>query len=354
MEQEIPSDLRLQAMEDSIEREKAVLSTEKELTNALNQIREDYKKELRDALGSNANKYLAFHQKTKDRIRDMRSFYTPSPEGEKIRVEFQKRSLTEARGFINSLGINSTNIENIQKKYIAQSRSAVQKALNITEVPYVEATPADLPKQTSNPWTWKSPPYDGNWGYWYWQRTGGNSWVDNHQDRFNGAIGSWSGISLSGADDSDYSYTQSWSEIRVWFQMPAAGLVEAWAYLQCIDTPYSGSLSDEWGVSDASIQQLSMPYLKAVSPAGGIRYGGLRDYQRGEDDGSWSAVIANPGQYVYPHLFSTESYSAGQWVYLAIGVYDLNYFWVNDMSCSAYLTDRWFARNVVLRSTGAP
>ena len=45
---------------------------------------------------------------------------------------------------------------------------------------------------------------------------------------------------LYGADDSDYAYTNALSEVWVWYRMPAAGMVEAWLYLQCIDGLYNG------------------------------------------------------------------------------------------------------------------
>ena len=138
--------------------------------------------------------------------------------------------------------------------------------------------------------------------------------------------------------------------------MPATGLIEVWGYFQAIQDEFSGCLSDEWGVSDAGIQQLSRPYLRTISPSEAWRYGVFLDYRRGENEGCWSGKINNaqPGEFRYPYLFSMQSYAAGQWVYLAIGVHDFNYFWVNDMSCSANLTSRWFVKNIAVRSTGAP
>jgi hypothetical protein len=37
-----------------------------------------------------------------------------------------------------------------------------------------------------------------------------------------------------------------------------------------------------------------------------------------------------------------------------LGVRDMNYFWVNDMSCRSTMTSSWFVNHVVIRSTGAP
>jgi hypothetical protein len=160
-------------------------------------------------------------------------------------------------------------------------------------------------------------------------------------------------MSIYGADDSDYTYTGAFSELQFWFRMPNAGMVEVWLYLQAIDTAYGGCLDDEWGFSDANIQQTSRPYLSIISPYGDTRYSTLLDYRRGEDEGCWGRIIATGGQYRYAHLFSLNSYAAGQWVLCGVGINDYNYVWVNDMSFNTYLTSRWFLRDVAVRSTGA-
>ena len=83
----IPQDFQFSPIESSIEKYKAVLATNKELSNTLKEIRENYIKELHDLLGSNVNEYLSLRQKIRDSIRDIISAYRPTPEGEKIRSE---------------------------------------------------------------------------------------------------------------------------------------------------------------------------------------------------------------------------------------------------------------------------
>src|SRR5688572_14949487 len=112
-EQKVPPDPLLAATESSVEKNKAVLASNKELSNALNEIRENYIKELHDLLGSKVNEYLAFRQKIRERIRDIRSVYRPTPEGEKIRSESERRLSAEAREFVNSLGVDPSNVKNV-------------------------------------------------------------------------------------------------------------------------------------------------------------------------------------------------------------------------------------------------
>jgi hypothetical protein len=144
------------------------------------------------------------------------------------------------------------------------------------------------------------------------------------------------------------------SEVWVWFQMPTAGLVEIWAFLQAIETSRWGRLVDHFGFSDANIEQRSSAYLEVIEPQGGHRGITLLDYRRGGDEGSWAAALLAPGAFHAAQLFSVESHAAGQWVLLAIGVEDLNYMWLDDMEADSEMTNRWFVHHVAVRSTGGP
>lgn len=289
------------------------------------------------------------------RFADLANETRHTTESLKLTSQMRRRILTEVKQTVSQLGIDTRKMEQIQKRYIAEARSAVEGALVAREeAPYVEVSPAESPSRSHNPWEWRSAPYAGQWGTGWSSGTRGARWVSHSESRLTGAINCWSSMSIYGADDSDYTYTNAFSELQFWFAMPAAGLVEVWLYLQAIDTPYGGCLDDEWGFSDADIQERSRPYLWILSPYGGTRYATLLDYRRGEDEGCWGAPIAAGGNYRYAHLFSLDSYGAGQWVLCGVGIHDYNYFWVNDMSCNTYMTSRWFLRDVAVRSTGAP
>lgn len=361
LDDDVPVKERLAASEHSIEGDKEILQINKELVDAFAQIRAAFKDELSTYIDSkNIDGYSDFRKKIKDRLTDAASLFPQSREGEKLKLEFKQKTLADVQQFLKVSGIEAKRVKGLQKKYISQLESTINRVLEIEdekEMAQVHTDTSNLPGPTSNPWTWYNPPYAGHWSDWWWERTRGSSWANSSANRVTGEIDCWSGLSLGGADDNDYSWANSRSEVRFWFRMPAAGMLEVWGYFQAIQAEFSGCLSDEWGISNASIQQLSRPYLRIISPAGAAwRYGLLLDYRRGESEGCWSGKIngANPGDFRYPHLFSTLSYSAGQWVLAAIGVHDYNYLWVNDMSCSANLYSRWFVKNIAVRSTGAP
>ena len=356
IKENIPNEVVLASVDDAAKREKDIVSTHVELCETLQRLKDECKKEIRSAIGKEKlETYEKAHERAKQRYADVASSMQHTTESLKLVSQMRRQILAESKQLIGRLGIDPMKIKKIQKKYIAEARSAVERALQAREeAPYVDISPADAPTPSHNPWEWRSPPYVGQWGTQWSYGTRGWRWVSHSENRLTGAINCWSSMSIYGADDSDYTYTKAYSELQFWFNMPAAGMVEVWLYLQAVDTPYGGCLSDEWGWSDAYIQQSSRPYLWVLYPYGSARYSTLLNYQRGEYEGCWAGTIADAGHYRYAHLFSLNTYAAEQWVKCGVGIYDYNYFWVNDMSCNTYMTNRWFLKNVAVRSTGAP
>ena len=120
-QEDVPRDLQFAAYESSIKRDRSILAQNRELSNHLHQIRENYIKEERDALGSKFNEYQAFRQKIRERAIAIRPLLIPTPEGEKVRSEFERTCSAETREFIASLGNDFENVKNVQKKYQAQA-----------------------------------------------------------------------------------------------------------------------------------------------------------------------------------------------------------------------------------------
>ncbi|NYT01591.1 MAG: hypothetical protein GKC10_02385 [Methanosarcinales archaeon] len=359
-QQDVPFDIRMSAADESIKSMSSLAASARALNSAFNELRTAYKKDLQATIGpQKIEGYSRLHARTKERLSEIPGLFPQTMEGDRMKKELKERSISEARQYIAASGIDAEHMKTLQREYRYKAQQAINKVLQLDEgpqTPTFHQKVTELPKPVSNPWTWYSPPYSDAWNYWSWERTRGSSGVDSRANRSNGQIECWSSLDLSGADDSDYTWTNGFAEVRFWFRMPAAGMVEAWGYFQDIQAEFSGCLSDEWGFSDASIQQLSRPYLRVLYPSQSWRYGVFLDYRRGESEGCWSDRIngANPGDFRYPHLFSMESFPAGQWVYVAIGNHDYNYFWVNDMSCHTRMTSRWFVKNAAVRSTGAP
>jgi hypothetical protein len=360
--QDIPRDLQFAAYESSIERDKSILAQNIELSNLLHQIRGNYIREVRDILGSKFNEYQAFRQKIRERYLAIRPLLIATPEGEKVRSEFERTSAAEKREFITSLGNDFENVKKVQKKYRAQATSAVEKAMNIVEpAPYVDVKSPDF----DNTWTFRTPPYDGSSGYELKDYAGfqGNSTelaVSHFEDASTAEIGckSFIRIGMAWAHEEDpYGHTTAGSDVWVSFLMPTTGLAEVYVFLQSIETTYDGYIKDEFGFSGVEMKQESKAYLEILPPAAQAaagdekRYQTLLDYRKSYEH-EWSSVVTWPGDYLYPHLYSMHPYAAGETVVLKIGVEDQNYVRLNDMTCFSNLTNRWFVSKVAIRSTG--
>jgi hypothetical protein len=361
-DQYLHSDAQFAAYGSSIARDKSILARNKELSNALHRIHENYMKEMKNILGSKFNEYKSLRQKIRDRALSIRPLLIATPEGEKVRKEFQRISSSETRKFINSLGMGSENVKAIQKKYRAEATAAVEKTMNLADPgTYVDVHSPDLENVTDNPWTYRSPPYDGSSGYELkdYDGFGGHSdelAVSHFESASTAEIGckSFIGISYAYSEEDSYCHTTAGSDIWISFLMPTTGLVEVYVDLQSIETTYHGSIYDGFGFSDIDLYQKSRVYLEEVRPEGQTperRYEGLLDYRR-DDEGSWSGDVAWPGNYLYPHLFSMHPYAAGQLVTLKIGIEDEQYVDMNDMSSYSFLTNRWFVSRVAVRSSG--
>ncbi|HUU19437.1 MAG TPA: hypothetical protein VMW72_19970 [Sedimentisphaerales bacterium] len=354
LENEIPIEVRFAAQEHSVERQQRLLNTEKELSLGLARLREEFKEEIRQLVGAETvEKHAEQYSKLLARIAEIPKKFPRTRGGEKEEEEHRKLLNKEKHELYHSLGFDTKRGIVIRKKYRESARKILERGLE----PDAEM-PADAdteePKPTSNPWKWVFPPYGGQWTHTV-QSNGsrGSRWRTLNASAVTGEVSLWNRMELFGADNSDWSRIDIMSEVGFWFRMPAAGLVEVWIRYQDINTDYTGQLWDESDCSDADIQQLSRAYLWTLGST--ERYSTIVDYRRGESKGSWAVGGPTyPGQILSKHLFSNKSYATNDWVWVAAGVRDMNYFWVDDMSCRSTMTSRWFVKHVVIRSTGAP
>lgn len=125
--QDIPQDLKYAALQHQIDHMKAQFSKNEEVARGLEQIQENYNKELYAFLGSKAAEYFKFYEKRDEVARTMLPQFTTTPEGEKIKREFKKTRLAEADEFFKKLDINVNDIKSIRKKYSEEFISLSQK-----------------------------------------------------------------------------------------------------------------------------------------------------------------------------------------------------------------------------------
>ncbi len=353
-EKDIPLNVQLSVQEDLANRQQRLVETDNSVSFRLAELREEYKEEIAYLVGpENMRKHAGQYKELIERLSKVPVELPQSPDGEKEKAALRERLKTEKHELYHSIGFDTKRAIAIRKKYLKRANEILGPGISIdAHMPYDDD--AELPKPTNNPWTWIFPPYSGRWTHLNTSSgSRGARWHNRSASSTSGSVSLWSRMDLFGADDSDFSRIDAMAEVGFWFRMPAAGLVEMWVWYQDTNTDYSGHLWDESGCSDANVQQLSRGYLWTSGST--ERYSNLYDFRRGESEGGWArGGPAMPGQILTRHFVSHTVYPAGRWVWVAAGIRDMNYFWVDDMSCRSIMRSHYFVHHVAVRSTGAP
>lgn len=355
--QSAPEDLPLAEAEAQTRLAEELTANSARAARELFRLRNECRNEIRAVVGlDKQGSYEEFHARTKKRLAELPGQTRHTMEGLKEAEGIHAAIVKEAKEFVEQLGLDGAQIKEIQRRFAAEAAKADELAFpGSAEAPYVEITADEVPTMVHNPWTWVGPPFDRSWGYLAQGGSNGSRYYHKLEDRVRGTWDTHSTMTVNGAGDADVLYLSASSDFDFWFQMPAAGLVEVWVFMQSIGSQHSGSLSDEWGNSDADITLLIRPDMRITSPwTNPDSRMTLVEYRRGESEGRWSNVIAPLGEFRYAHFFSPRVYDAGEMVRCAVGIFHWHRIWLNDMSCHHDVSSRWFIPHVAIRSTGAP
>ena len=352
-EHQVPLRDRFALHDGLIGREQRLLSKDKALVSALTELNDAYRREVVALVGEEVFRANSErHRQTCRGFATLRDRHAHTPDGERARQDERRRLRQAKHEFYHGLGIDIARVRAIRKESLAQARAVARQHIDL-ELEAPAAGDARPPGPTTNPWTWYTPAYAYQWGSIPSAGgSAGTSWKSAQAWATTGEINLMSWIELFGASDKDWRKTDAMCEVGVWFQLPAAGVIEAWAWFQDINTEYSGLLEDESGCSDAYVRQLSRLYLWTTDST--ERYVTVKDYERGESEGQWTDSLTAPGFIRPVRFFSQKAYAAGQWVYAAFGVRDFNLFQVDDMTCRSRMYSQYFVKQLALRSTGAP
>lgn len=280
----------------------------------------------------------------------MQPLFTATPEGRKIKAQFQKKRLAESNEFIKNQSINQNDLKAVLKKYHEESKSAIEKARKIERL--IDSDVVD--PNPNDQWTLIHPPYFYCYGERYTERSGGDDDVFAHveysQNIDTGEFHNQSQLIIHNPGDLSIGLTSATSIFLIYFQMPATGRLNAWSYFECLRSVYSGHLWNEWGWSNAeAILQSRFFMMAGTGPDKDYAYFPLLyDYMSTSDDIYWSDYMTMPGEFKYCNFISEISYPAGQWVLLTVGINDLQDFVVDDMQPTAYMTNNWILRKLAI------
>jgi hypothetical protein len=349
---EIPLNERFQITDGLVERQKNILTCNKKLTLELDRLRAECLKDVNSLIGIQQLKsYTDLHNELRAKFREPRRVFKSESEIEREEKDNRKKLVTRGQQLVNGLGVDKKKVKGIFKGYIKKADNAFDSYLKPKgEAPYVVADRALIPKPEQSPWLWFYPPYFSEFGSAYAYGSRGIYATTHYQDHNTGKISTISYLEIKGASDSDYAHTDTMSEIMIpAFIIPTSGRVEAWLVLRNDTSDYHGCMDDEWGWSDISVKQQSLPYMSIYGWNGGD--GTLFDFSKGECDCCWSGKVsdANPGDLRFVHLVSQDGIAANLWAIISFGIHDNNYAWVNDYSVHMTMTNSWFVDSVAIR-----
>ena len=350
-EPNVPLKVQHAAIQNSIDQTKANFDKNKELSNLLEEIREKCTKEINGLLGSKAKEYREFHEKSREITRTMQPLFTATPEGRKIKSQFQKTRLYEANKFVKSLGINVNDFKSILSKHQEESKSIIEKTRNIGGSLKLEVGP--LPSEVVDtdpvsPWYDFHPPYlNGScFGEAYAEHSGDAAFGPvtlHYESNLTGDISCHTQNYIHDAGDYAYQITVGSSMILINFQMPESGRLNIWTQVQCVESSYWGGLWNYFGYSDATTMQTSRYFMTAGESIDGDEayFQLLDDRRHTDDDVEWGDNMVTPGEYRTFNLVSHGSYSAGQWVPIKAGILDVQDSVCDDMSFFGDIKNSW-------------
>jgi hypothetical protein len=147
--------------------------------------------------------------------------------------------------------------------------------------------------------------------------------------------------------------------VSFWFRMPSEGLVQAWLKARSEFSAHHGVMSDELGISEGSIDQLSSFTMK-VSFTGGsaeaprVDKGWFQIFS--QTSGHWVREFLPSGSTAWAKLVSDSNVRipAGAWVLVQVGVWNSNWAWANDVKVYSSTEYAWTIEHVAVRAVNAP
>ena len=245
-ESAIPSTLQHTGLQYSTNQTKANLEKDQHLSKLLEEIREKCLREIYELLGSKTNDCIEFRKKNTEIARAMQPLFTATPEGRKIRNQFQNTRLYEVNKFFKSIGIDPRDIKSIRSKYHEESKSVIEKTMAVEGTLELVAGPIPpdvVDPDPGNPWHSIHPPYFYSLGDRYSIYSGradqfGPNRMSHEEDYLTGKVSCFNDNFILRGGDYAYQLTTAYSAILIYFQMPASGRLSIWSQLQCVESSY--------------------------------------------------------------------------------------------------------------------
>jgi len=257
------------------------------------------------------------------RYRALRSEMADAPRAQKLRA---------SRALLDSIGFNHKRADRLRKQYT----EGISKLLRLRDV-HIPPGGIVVHDRCSPDVTYTAP-YDGFfWGFnWHHSDEASDPVLTRYLDMATGECGSAIETRLSGADDDDELAVDFSTALRVWHTAQATGPLEGYIAFEFNNSTYSGTVSDEWGFSDATFSQFARASLRVLNTDGVIdefesRIFNFIDTVWGSDT-FWNNFVSMPRDIHY-YYFRTEAvFAQGSSLLLEAGVRNVTWFFANDQS----------------------
>uniref|UniRef100_A0AAU2K1Q8 Uncharacterized protein n=1 Tax=Streptomyces sp. NBC_00049 TaxID=2903617 RepID=A0AAU2K1Q8_9ACTN len=327
------------------------------------EIAQEYRKRLREALGSDAYEQL---RAAVEQDKQSRSSRPEAPLDLKIgrsnRDVLWKGHSGSADRLLEKLEIDPEVLHAEKKRAHKEFRRLLPKLQeqNGSQVVIVDAdqVPASVRNGTTRALTFFAPPYsDSAFGHTSETFGGfrGSAIQTASANKDTGLVTTTVDVSNLDAGDADFARTQAAGLVGLWFHMPTTGKLDVWVEAQCRRATHHLQLIDEFGVSDANIGQTNQIAFRAqggstatplvTSLASGFR---VRD----DDSGSWDVDAFAPGHTFWAHMFSEASFPKGTWVHVEVGTQTVTDSFTNDMEVFSTANFRYIITRAAVGSTG--
>ena len=257
------------------------------------------------------------------RYRALRSEMADAPRAQKLRA---------SRALLDSIGFNRERADRLRKQYTA----ATSKLLRLRDV-HIPPGGIIVDDRCSPDVTYTAPYAGFFWGFnWHRSDEASDPVLTRYLDMATGECGSAIETRLSGADDDDEVAVDFTTALRVWHTAQATGPLEGYMAFEFNNSTYSGTVSDEWGFSDAIFSQLARASLRVLNTDGVIDEFESRMFVFIDTDWgsgtSWNNFVSMPRDFHY-YFFRTEAvFAQGSSLLLEAGVRNMTWFFANDES----------------------
>jgi hypothetical protein len=274
--------------------------------------------------------------------------------GPRGQAELKKQAWEESLKLLDRAGTSPDEIKRVSlvfKQDLDRLLSPALSGKSQLDVVPLDHVPNDIIAMSSSALSVFEPPFAGWWWHWNFFHSGGEvPTAETYTDSGLGSIGIRSDWADHDASDIDIGCVTADTQLDLWYKPPSTGFLDIWITTTCASADSSIWLENEFGWSDSRTQMHSN-FTVNVSPvqADEDRHEMWQVDLDTDDDGTWNDEHYPPANVQWVHMTTSQPVMAGLWTLVKVGTFDNRYTFLNDMSTSQMMRNRWFVNGVIVK-----